>query len=117
MKMNWRKDTTSAQRISTRVNSKRTENFLQAVEFRYPQWIPCVISIMPATWIEYKEEVEKIVLEYPNLFPDYEKGDFKKMKLSRAYQKDRWKDVWGIVWENIGAICQVFEEIDTGPSI
>ena len=74
---------------------------MRAVEFRYPQWIPCVVSIMPATWIKHKGEVEKIVLEHPNLFPHYKKGDFKKVKLTRAYQKGRWKDVWGIVWENI----------------
>ena len=82
-------------------HNKYTKNFLQAVEFRYPEWIPCTVSIMPATWIKYKEEVEKIVLEHPKLFPHYKKGDFKKIKLNRAYQKGRWKDIWGIVWENI----------------
>lgn len=101
MEMDWRKDTTSAQRISTRVNNKRTENFLRTVEFRYPQWIPCTVSIMPATWMKYGKEVEKIVLEHAKLFPDYEKGDFKKMKLSRAYQKGRWKDIWGVMWKNV----------------
>ena len=82
-------------------HNKYTENFLQAVEFRYSKWIPCMVSIMPATWIKYKEEVEKIVLGHPKLFLHYEKGDFKKIKLNRAYQKGRWKDVWGIVWDNI----------------
>ena len=96
-----RKVTTFNQRILAGGNSKRTENFLRAVESRYPQWIPSVISIMPATWIKHGEEVEKIVLEHLELFPHYKKGDFKKMKLSRAYQKGKWKDVWGIVWENI----------------
>jgi len=81
--------------------NKSTENFLRAVEFRHPEWIPCVVSIMPATWMKYKEKVERIVLEHPKLFPHYKKGDFKKIKLNRAYQKGRWKDVWGIVWENI----------------
>ena len=99
--MNRRKGTPFDQRISAPVNNKRRENFLRTVEFRYPQWIPCVVSIMPATWIKYGEKVEKIVLEHSKLFPHYKKGDFKKMKLSRAYQKGRWKDVWGIVWENI----------------
>jgi len=90
-----------SQQILARANNEHTENFLRAVEFRYPQWIPCVVSIIPATWIKHKGEVEKIVLEHPKLFPHYKKGDFKKMKLTRAYQKGRWKDVWGIVWENI----------------
>lgn len=99
--MNGRKVTAFNQQTSARANNKQTENFLRAVEFRYPQWIPCIVSIMPATWIKYEGEVEKIVLEHSKLFPHYKRGDFKKMKLSRAYQKGRWKDVWGIVWENI----------------
>jgi len=82
-------------------HNKYTENFLQTVKFRYPEWIPCTVSIMPATWIKYKEKVERIVLDHPKFFPHYKKGDFKKTKLNRAYQKGRWKDVWGIVWNNI----------------
>ena len=101
MEMNWGKGTSFDQQISTGVNNKRTENFLRAAQFRYPQWIPCVVSVMPATWMKYKEEVEKIVLEHPKLFPHYKKDDFKKMKFSRAYQKGRWKDVWGRVGENM----------------
>ena len=101
MEMSRRKVTAFNQRISAGGNNKRTENYLRAAEFRCPEWIPCVVGIMPATWIKDKEDVEKIVLEHPKLFPHYKKGDFKKMKLSRAYQKGRWKDVWGIVWENI----------------
>jgi len=77
------------------------ERYLRAIEFREPDKIPCNIYPSPATWYKYKEELEKIVLEHPKLFPHYKKGDFKKMKLTRAYQKGRWKDVWGIVWENI----------------
>ena len=101
MGMNWRKVTAFDQQMSAQAKNKHTENFLRAVEFRYPGWIPCTVSILPATWIRYGGELEKIVLEHFNLSPDYKKGDFKKMKLSRAYQKGRWKDVWGIVWENI----------------
>jgi len=89
------------QQMARHTNNKLRENFLRVVEFRHPEWIPCVVSIMPATWIKYKEDVEKIVLKHPELFPHYEEGDFKKIKLSRAYQKGIWKDTWGIVWQNI----------------
>lgn len=101
MEINRKKSTVVGQRISTRTNNKCTENFLRAAQFRYPEWIPCVVSIMPATWIKYGEVLEKIVLEHAKLFPHYKKGDFRKMKLSRAYQKGKWKDVWDITWENI----------------
>jgi len=79
----------------------KRERYLRTIEFRKPDRIPCNVALPPATWHKYKEELEKIVLEHPKIFPHYKKGDFKKMKLSRAYQKGRWKDVWGIVWENI----------------
>jgi len=94
--------------MSAQAKNKYTENFLRAVEFRYPEWIPCIVSFAPATWIKYGGELEKIVLEHLNLFPNYlglvpsyKKGDFKKIKLPRSYRKGKWKDVWGIVWENI----------------
>lgn len=81
--------------------NKRTQNYLRTIEFQDPEWIPCVVSIIPATWRKYGEGVEEIVLNHPKLFPGYKKGDFKRMKLNRSYQKGRWKDVWGIIWENI----------------
>ncbi len=99
--MSQKKATTVNQRISTYTYNVTTENFLRAIEFRRPEWIPCAVSIMPATWVKYKEKVEKIVLGHPKLFPHYKKGDFRKEKLTRAYQKGRWKDVWGIGWDNI----------------
>lgn len=77
------------------------ERHLKTIEFREPDRIPCNISLPPATWHKYKEELEKIVLGHPGLFSYYKKDDFKKMELSRAHQKGKWKDVWGIVWENI----------------
>jgi len=81
--------------------NRGTQNYIRAIEFQSPEWIPCVVSIMSATWRKYGEKIEEIVLNHPKLFPNYKKGDFKKMKLNRAYQKGRWKDVWGITWENI----------------
>ncbi|MGQ9629849.1 MAG: hypothetical protein ACUVXI_05965 [bacterium] len=55
--------------------NKRTENYLRAAEFKRPEWIPCHVSIMPATWRKYREDVEGIVLRHPKIFPDYKRGD------------------------------------------
>lgn len=77
------------------------ERYLKTIEFREPDRIPCNIHLASATWYKYKEELEKIVLRYPEFFSYYKKDDFKKIKLPRAYQKGRWEDIWGIVWENI----------------
>jgi len=73
----------------------------EIINFDYPEWIPANVSLMSATWIKYKEELEKIALAHPAIFPNYKKRDFKNMKLSRACKKGRWKDVWEVTWENI----------------
>ena len=77
------------------------DRYLKTIEFRKPDRIPCNIHLSPATWYKYKEKLEKIVLRHPELFPYYKKDDFRQIKLSRACQKGKWKDVWGIVWKNI----------------
>jgi len=41
------------------------ENFLRAVEFRYPERIPCFIDFLPAVWNIYHEELMEIVLRHP----------------------------------------------------
>ena len=33
------------------------ENWLRAVEYRYPEWIPCHVSIYPLNWRAYREEL------------------------------------------------------------
>ena len=87
------------------MENKRKEviNFLKVINFDYPEWIPVTVSLMPATWFKYRDELEKIVLSHPSLFPYYKKDDYKKIRenLPPQYRKGRIKDVWGIVWENI----------------
>ena len=80
---------------------KEIINFLKVINFDYPEWIPAVVSIMPATWMKYKDELEKIVLSHPTLFPNYKKGDYKKIKLGPLYRKGKHVDVWKITWKNI----------------
>jgi len=82
--------------------NERTENFLRAAEFRYPKWIPATVSLMPATWRKYREDLERIVLDHPKIFPGYRKGshDFDAIG-DIGYRKGRFRDSWGCVWENI----------------
>ena len=51
------------------------ENYLRAIEFRNPQWIPATASILPAAWMKYREDLERIVLCHPKIFGHYEKGN------------------------------------------
>jgi len=75
------------------------ENWLRAVEFRYPEWIPCRVSISPLTWKLYREELEKIVLAHPRLFPDFIAGSVDYDDLPVVYRQgeyfiDNWKCTW-----------------------
>ena len=81
---------------------ERTDNFLRAAEFRGPKWIPAAVSIMPATWRKYREEVERIVLDHPGIFPDYREGsrDFDRIEVE-TYRQGCYTDAWGCVWENV----------------
>jgi hypothetical protein len=77
------------------------ENFLKMIDFEHPDWIPAQISMIPATWFHYGEALEELVLEHPALFPNYQKGDFRKIELSRSYRMGKRVDIFGTTWENI----------------
>ena len=81
---------------------ERLENYLRAINFKNPRWIPCRVSLMPATWRKYREKLEDIVLSHPVIFPDYREGsiDFDAIK-DPGYRKGGFTDSWGCVWENI----------------
>ena len=77
------------------------ENYYRTVEFRYPEWIQCSVSLMPATWSKYREDLEDIVLKHPIIFGNYEKGSKDFDSFGTAYQEGEYTDVWGCVWANI----------------
>lgn len=83
------------------LHTPTVENYLKAMLFRSPDWIPTHVSIMPATWMKHGRALEDIVLEHPRLFPSYQVGDYKTLSLPRQYQTGRWVDNWGTVWDNI----------------
>ncbi|HOQ67624.1 MAG TPA: uroporphyrinogen decarboxylase family protein [Candidatus Atribacteria bacterium] len=81
---------------------ERTENYLKAVNFENPEWIPCRVSLMPATWRKYREALEEVVLRHPKIFPDYKKGSINFDAIADpGYKRGRFTDSWGCVWENV----------------
>ncbi len=77
-----------------------TQNFLDAIHFDHPEWVPVTVSLLPGAWLKYGEALEEVVLDFPHLFPGYKAGAFRSMKLPRTHQKGRWTDAWGVVWDN-----------------
>ncbi len=88
--------------ISYKGRNRETLNFLKTLYFDTPEWTPYVVSLMPATWMKYREDLEEVVLAHPRTFPGYIKGskDFDEIT-NPLYEYGQHTDCWGIVWDNI----------------
>ena len=78
------------------------ENWLRAVEFRYPEWIPCSVGFAPLVWKGYGRDLEQIVLSHPRIFPRYEGKEVKYLtEMPVVYrQGEYFRDNWGCLWYN-----------------
>lgn len=101
---------------NTARKNRRAANYLKAMRFEHPEWVPCSLSLLPATWIQYRERLEELVLAHPRVFPGFRKGsidfDFKNGFWLPTYELGRHVDCWGVVWENVqrGSDSIVVEE-------
>ena len=87
------------------------DNFLRAITFTSPKWIPHNVFWPPATWYKYGEALEDLVLKHSIIFDDavskYKpvKGLYKLfMSLARysIWRKgNMYKDEWGCVWSYV----------------
>ena len=76
-------------------------NLIQAIRMEHPDTIPVSLFILPAAWLKYGEELQRLVDQYPQFF-----GGMKK-DLSRAldevppsYRKGVYVDEWNCEWHN-----------------
>jgi len=77
-------------------------NYLRAVQFDGPEWVPCSVSLLPATWMKHRERLEELVLAHPRVFPGYRKGSKNFDETwSPLYELGDHTDCWGAVWRNI----------------
>ncbi len=87
------------------------ENYLRAIEFRNPQWIPVEVYILPVAWMKHRQDLEKIVLRHPKIFGSYEKGSKNFDECPLSYRKGYHRDNWGCLWYNVkqGTLGRVVE--------
>jgi len=87
------------------------ENYLRAIEFRKPEWIPVKAYILPAAWKKYREDLEEIVLRHPKIFGAYKKGERIFDECPPGYRKGYYWDNWRCLWHNLeeGIVGQVVE--------
>ena len=73
----------------------------EAFRMESPESIPVNISILPAAWIKYKDELQKLTDQYPQFFGG-RKTDYEHIAdtLKASYRKGVWVDEWGCEWFN-----------------
>lgn len=73
----------------------------QAFRMGSPDTIPVSVSILPAAWLKYGEELQKLTLQYPQFFGD-KPFDYRHAMdhYPASYHKGTLVDEWGCVWEN-----------------
>lgn len=76
-------------------------NLIQAIKMESPDSIPVSVSILPAAWIHYGKELQKLVDQYPQFFNGYQ-ADLEHIidNLPPSYHKGTYIDEWNCVWNN-----------------
>jgi hypothetical protein len=79
----------------------RRENYLRALEFRYPESIPISVNLPTAVWLRYGEALEEIVLHHPVIFGEREKGSTDYFNVHGSQREGYYRDNWGCLWHNL----------------
>jgi len=76
------------------------ENYLRAVRFQRPDWIPMVFHISPACWQHYEARaLDDLIATHPRLFPASEAKPASERAIPPWQRADRpFTDPWGCVW-------------------
>lgn len=77
-----------------------TSNYLKAVHFDRPDWVPARINLLPGAWLRHGEALDEVACAYPQYFPGHKPGAYENMELARQFRRGRWTDAWGVVWDN-----------------
>jgi uroporphyrinogen decarboxylase len=86
------------------------ENYLRALEFNSPQWIPVMFELLPSLWLRHGAALEEMVLHHPNVFPDYSLGEYKHYKLDPFFTAGKpLADDWGCIW--LGAVDGILAQV------
>jgi len=78
------------------------ENYLRAVRFQRPDWIPMIFHINPACWRHYDAAaLEDLRAAHPRLFPEFQMAQVCKGASLAPWQEAGrpFTDPWGCVWK------------------
>ena len=78
-----------------------TSDQIKAMKFQRPEMIPVNMSLLPATWMKYRDQLDALVRRHPILFPGYTgKASYDEIGPS-TYHTGNHTDEWGCIWQNI----------------
>lgn len=93
------------------------ENYLRTASMTGGEWIPAHLVLSGASWNQWREELEEVVLRHPTLFPGYRKktpDDFARMAEAAARRAgSQFTDNWGCTWH--GEIDGITGIVDRHP--
>ena len=77
-------------------------DLIQAIRMQHPETIPVTVSILPAAWLKYGEEMQRLTDQYPQFFGGNQM-DLSRIKdnLVTQYRQGSSVDEWGCVWSGL----------------
>ena len=76
-------------------------SLIQAVRMEHPETLPVSVSILPAAWLKYGGELQRLTDQYPQFFGGRQMDlEHIRENMPETYRKGKHVDEWGCVWEN-----------------
>ncbi len=76
-------------------------NLIQAIRMEHPDTIPVSLFILPAAWLKYGEELQRLVDQYPQFFGGMKKDLSRVLdEVPPSYRKGIYVDEWNCEWHN-----------------
>jgi hypothetical protein len=80
-------------------NKNERENYLRALEFRCPKWIPCSVGIFPSMWQKYRKQMTALVSRHPFIFGTFAKHKHNYDSIPLHHRPNTYfVDKWGCKW-------------------
>ena len=73
----------------------------KAMRFERPEFIPISVSVLPAAWMKYREELDALAAQHPILFRPDLVGRRDYDQVGGTYVAGEHIDEWGCVWSNL----------------
>lgn len=82
-------------------NKACRDNYLRAIEFRDPEWIPCEMYFFPILWKKYRDALARLLEKHPFIFGKNPgiPGDFDAMPKDHQPNYTH-TDEWGVTWKS-----------------